>query len=72
MHERDRVDHTEPASTREVALARRGHGGSALASTAGRRFSVQGAGSGSRRIGLDQAMPGRAIPKPIPAEHLVS
>jgi hypothetical protein len=61
-----------PVSTREVALARRERGGNALASTAGRRFSVQGAGSGSRRIGLVQAMPGGATPKPIPAEHLTS
>jgi len=73
IHERDRVDLIEPApGTREVALARSGYGGGALASTTGRRFSVQGAGSGSRRIGLVQAMPGGATPKPIPAEHLAS
>lgn len=71
IHEHNRANPTGPLDARGCPHAPK-HGGGALSSSAGRRFTTQGAGSGSRRIGLVQAMPGRATPKPIPAVHLTS
>jgi len=72
IHEHDRWNPPEPFPVARGCPRAPGRGGCALANAAGRRFTAQGAGSGSRRIGLVQAMPGRATPKPIPAEHLAS
>jgi hypothetical protein len=72
IHEHDRWNPPEPFPVARGCPRAPGRGGCALANAAGRRFTAQGAGSGSRRIGLVQAKPGGATPKPIPAEHLAS